>query len=781
MPETPKLPGGVFLSYAREDSDAARRIADALRSHGIEVWFDQSELRGGDSWDAKIRKQINDCALFVPIISRNTQERGKGYFRLEWKLAVDQTHLMAEGMAFLAPVVIDDTPESKAVVPPEFMKVQWSRLPGALPTPQFVEQVKRLFGGHSTAGVGAPGLRAARPGTPIPAVNPAGETRGEIVAPPKPAVPRWLWAVAAGVIAFALAGILFMRKPATTSAPPPAPAPSTPVPAVTDKSIAVLPFTNMSEDKDNAFFADGMQEDILTNLALIREFRVVSRTSVMSYRTTTKSIRQIAQELGVTYILEGSVQREGNKVRVTGQLIQADKDEHLWAKAYDRDLSDIFAIQSELSQAIAMALQTVLSPEEKGLLARRPTDNPAAYDLFLRARDVRNREGNNPAAFEKAIQLYRSAVGLDPKFTAAWAELADTFAFQYFSDVAGKDGLAAAKAAMDRAVALAPDDPEVIGCLGTYYYYCFRDYDRAVEQYERLARLRPNDPTVFNSLGLIQRRQGRWAEALANIRRASELDPANLTYLRNLMSTLRAGRHWGEATATQRRIATLLPDKIVEGFQLALIAFQATGSTKEGQAFFDGLSAEQANSPRGILLRAEWASETGNYAEGIRLDRLQPYFDETGQPHWYQAYFAAVNYFSVGDRAGTKERLGDFPAELRDLVKREPTNLNAWEILAGMEAMLGEIEPARRDAEHCVELMPVSRDALDGATAAYVHALVCDWTGEREKALAEYTRLLQHPTVLGFVHELKATYSTLSDDPRYQALLADPKNNAPLF
>ena len=386
----PTAAGAVFLSYAREDTDAAKRIAEALRSSGVEVWFDQSELRGGDTWDAKIRKQINDCALFLPIVSQHTQERGKGYFRLEWRLAVEQTHLMAEGMAFLAPVVIDDTPESGALVPPEFMRVQWTRLPGALPSPQFVGQVKRLLEAPKKSG--GPSSREAASAAPT---SPAPSS------PRKPAVPGWTWGVAAAVIVTVVAGILLLRP----TPPPAAPKsvveakPATPAaavsaaPKVSDKSIAVLPFTNMSEDKDTGFFADGVHEDLLTNLAVVAELKVISRTSVLQYRGTTKTMRQIGQELGVAYLLEGSVRRAGSKVRVTGQLIDTRNDEHVWAKSYDRDLTDIFAIQSAIAQEIATALSAAISPQTKKFLERRPTENSVAYDFYLKGRDSRNQIG----------------------------------------------------------------------------------------------------------------------------------------------------------------------------------------------------------------------------------------------------------------------------------------------------------------------------------------------------------------------------------------------------
>lgn len=777
MPDPAPPPGAVFLSYAREDTDAARRIADALRAFGVEVWFDQNELRGGDSWDAKIRTQIRSCTLFVPIISAQTQSRGEGYFRREWKLAVERTHDMAAGVPFLLPVVTDDTKESEALVPDEFMRVQWTRLDRGVPTPQFVGQVKKL-------------LEEPRKATRAPAAMSAthGQQPESTPAPARKGPPAWIWAVAALVVVAAVGGYFLMRSPAPV---PPVAAPAEAKPALTaikparisDKSIAVLPFSNMSEDKDSAFFTDGIHEDILTNLALIRELRVVSRTSVMPFRATTKSMRQIAQELGVTYILEGSVRRSGNKVRVTGQLIHAATDEHVWAKAYDRDLTDVFTIQAELSSQIATALKAALSPEEKELIARRPTENPAAYDLYLRARDVNNREGNTPAAKNRRIELLQRAVELDPGFAQAWGELANSCAFAYFgSEERMDERLAQAKVAIERAVQLAPDDPEVIGSLGTYYYYGFRDYARAAEQYERLGRLQPNAATVPSSLGLILRRQGRWTESLVQSKRAADLDPGNISYQRNLLATLQAARRWPEAIAVQRRIATLLPDNLREAYLLAELHFTASGSTREGDAFFAGLSVEQRSSPLGITLRKYWARSSGDFAEAVRLDRQLPYYDAEGQPHWRQAYAAALDLLALGDKEAAVARLGDFPAELRRRLQHEPRNVMYWSFLSGMEAIRGNKEEALRCSDRCLELMPESIDALDGGTYASFRARLYDFIGDKEKALAEYTRMLRVPTSRFMnVHELRRGFSTLHGDPRFQALLEDPQNNAPLF
>jgi TolB-like protein len=455
---------GVFLSYAREDTEAAKRIADALRGFGVEVWFDQSELRGGDAWDSKIKSQIRECSLFVAIISSNTQARGEGYFRREWKLAIERTHDMAAGIPFLIPLVVDQTPESKALVPEEFMKFQWTRLPDGIPTAQFVERVKRLTEKPLSVVEDIPSPRPAV--APSPAASPA-----------KKGVPGWAWGLGAGFVV-AIAAFFLTRHKAEPPAAPDARAeakpesrPAEPAPAadakVGEKSIAVLPFANMSDEKDNAFFTDGIQEDILTNLALVHELRVVSRTSVQRYRDTTKPISQIASELGVAYILEGSVRRSGNKVRVTGQLIQAATDQHVWAKAYDRDMTDIFAIQSELSQAIASELKAALSPEEKAQLDRQPTQNTAAYDLYLRARSM-----DDISDLHKREQILEKALALDPSFARAWGDLADEYAEDAFDEHEGMDSLLAkAKAAIDKAVQLAPDDPGVISSLGTFYYY----------------------------------------------------------------------------------------------------------------------------------------------------------------------------------------------------------------------------------------------------------------------------------------------------------------------
>jgi TolB-like protein/predicted Zn-dependent protease len=773
MADISSNPKAVFLSYAREDADAARRIADALRAFGVEVWFDQNELRGGDVWDQMIRSQIRTCALCIPVVSATTQARGEGYFRREWKIAVERMQDMASGVPYLLPVVIDETLEREAAVPEEFLRVQWTRMPRGVPTSQFVDQVRRMLD---------------RPRKGVADAGRTGSTGNADAIGGRAHKSTHLWTTGAiiAVGAAIVAALLIGRKPAPVAPPPPQAAAATPAPvaSVNDKSIAVLPFENMSDDKDSGFFADGIHEDILTNLALIREFRVVSRTSVMPYRTTTKSIRQIAQELGVAYILEGSVRREGNRVRVTGQLIHAATDEHVWAQAYDRDLTDIFAIQAELSQQIALALKTVLSPEEKVLIARKPTQNTEAYDLYLRARDVDHHGGATLSDLEKEEALTQRAVELDPSFAAAWGHLARVEALFWFWGFDQSDTRSdKAKNAIDTAARLNPDDPEVIDSLGTYLYYSHRDYQGATAQYERLAALQPNNPTVWASLGLILRRQGRFAESVPQLRKAIQLDPGNISYSRNLSDLLLAGRRYGEYEVEQRRRIGMLPERFDEAFELAESYFPSRGSTAEADQFIAHLSPEQADSPRGLNMRKDWARTKGDWAEAIRLDKLQPYFDEDGTPHYRQAFFSAIAYARAGDAKAARERIGGFPQELRDRLAKEPNNVNIMYYLSGYESLLGHNDEAIRLARKASDMIPESADAVDGPLGELVLAITYSDAGDKDRALRLLAHLARTPYGGFNIYEYKAdgTFAPLNDDPRFQAMLADPANNAPLF
>src|SRR5216110_2186064 len=340
--------------------------------------------------------------------------------------------------------------------------------------------------------------------------------------------------VATGVILSAIAG--FFLLPRISSA------------HKIDKSIAVLPFENLSDDKENAYFADGIQDDILTNLAKIGDLKVISRTSVMPYRDSgVRNARDIAKALGVGTLLEGSVRRIGNRVRVNVQLINANNDEHIWAEDYDRDLTDVFAIQTDLAGRIASALQAKLSPNEKARLDHRPTQNPDAYLLFVQAHDYASqREMFNDTSL-KAEPLFEQAIKLDPNFALAFAGLSMVESWLYHTS----DPVAArrekARLNADEALRLQPDLPEGHLALGFSYYYGNRDYERALAEFEIARRGLPNESQAYLAIGSIQRRQGKWSESNANLEKAATLDPKNTNVLAQLCFSYIAQRNFERA------------------------------------------------------------------------------------------------------------------------------------------------------------------------------------------------------------------------------------------
>lgn len=753
----------IFLSYAREDADAARRIADALRAFDLEIWFDQSELRGGDEWDHQIRSQIRECALFVPIISATTQARGEGYFRREWHLAAERTHDMAAGMPFLVPVVIDATPEKGALVPEEFLRMQWTRIPKGIAGPPFVDRMRKLLVNRAWV---------------------AGQTRAPIAppAPPKKKVPLVALWISLGVVTVA-AGVVFFvarrEKPAPT---PHKPAPvSVAKPAgrvVSEKSIAVIPFTNMSEDKDaNAFFADGIHEDILTNLANVSDLKVISRTSVMEYRGTTKKMRQIGEELGVAYILEGSVRRSGNQVRVTGQLIDARTDEHVWSQKYDRDLTNVFAIQSELSTQIVAALKAALTPQEKARLEKIPTSNLAAYDLYLKGLEAR-RNALGFSTWERAGQaqaLFEQAVKSDPQFGAAWHELGATHLGIFYRGDPTPARLAKAKAALDTALRLDPDNPRVLQMIGNYYYDA-GDLSRAHDQARLLTERFPNHAVTASLVARLARRDRQWAVALANYRKAYELDPRNESVLANLRDMLLGLRRYDEAEVIAREHLAVAPPSIVLSFAAAMIPFRARGSTEKVDALVAQMTPEARRSdPETIHVLAGWALTRGDTREIIRL------WEETGTNFGLRAGFGLWAVGTALTVEGQPERAKKVFEQNRSqlmqaLAEKPEGTADLWANLALTCAALG-------DRAGAVEARQKSENMIS-PTFANLDSAVDAGTGEKDRALKKFEEGLHapfNPFTLANVYTARRSlyFRPLQDDPRFLALLNDPKNNQP--
>jgi adenylate cyclase len=399
---------GVFISYASQDAEVANRISEALREAGVDVWFDQSELRGGDAWDASIRRQIRECALFVPLISSNTNARSEGYFRLEWKLAVDRTHLMADDQPFLLPLVIDDTSDAAARVPGLFRERQWMRLYGGQLPPEFIGSLVRLLA------LSVPTASFAATGSTV-----SGFARNPQAA------------------ALKAPGLRVEPRPTMSQR----------------LGVCVLPFANISGDPEQEYFSDGITEDVITDLSKVSALWVAARNTAFTFKGKNVDVLQVARQLKASHVLEGSVRKVGRRVRITAQLIDGVSGGHVWAERYDRDLDDIFAVQDQISEAIVAALKLKLLPEEKKAIEQRGTANPEAYKLYLMARH--SLMGNVGAArsSEAIIRLCQRATQIDLNYDRAWALMAWAQAqLRLMTGRAGDGGLAAA----ERALALNP-------------------------------------------------------------------------------------------------------------------------------------------------------------------------------------------------------------------------------------------------------------------------------------------------------------------------------------
>ena len=510
----------VFLSYASQDAEAARRICDALRAAGLDVWFDQNELRGGDAWDASIRKKIKDCALFVPIISTNTDARSEGYFRLEWKLAVDRSHLMADDHAFLLPVVIDRTADATARVPDKFREVQWTHLPGGEAAPSFAQRVQRLlYGGHDRS---------------------------------------------------------FLAPPRVDLAAAPAAATS----ARQSPSIAVLPFVNRSHDEDDEYFSDGLADELLNVLTKIRGLRVAARSSAFTFKGTKATLAEVGRALNVATVLEGSVRKSGNRLRISVELVNVADGYHLWSERYDRTLEDIFEVQDDIAQSVVNELRATLLGEatdpktvtevnaQLAAATRGRTADPEAHRLYLQARhflDRRNRDDTT-----KGIGYLERALELDPAFVLAWAELSRAYATEASEGwIPVAEGLGRAREAVARALIPEPELAEGHTQLGWIRMHDW-DWRGAEASYRRARELAPGNTLVLRRAGALAANLGRLDEGIALYRRAIEQDPLSAAAYHNLGAALDAAGELPEAERAYRKALELAPQRIVAHATLAL-------------------------------------------------------------------------------------------------------------------------------------------------------------------------------------------------------------------
>jgi TolB-like protein/Flp pilus assembly protein TadD len=542
-----------------------------------------------------------------------------------------------------------------------------------------------------------------------------------------------------------------------------------------EKSIAVLPFQSLSDEKENAYFANGIQDDILTNLSKIGDLKVISRMSVMSYRgDASRNAREIGKALGVSTLLEGSVRRIGNRVRVNVQLIDASSDEHIWAEDYDRDLTDVFAIQTDLAQKIASALQAKLSPTEKARLDNRPTQNPDAYLLFVQAHEYANRMDMFNDTSLKAVPLFEQAIKLDPTFALAFADLSTVESWIYHSFDPITAWREKARLNADEALRLQPDLPEGHLALGFSYYYGDRDYERALAEFEIAKRDLPNEAQAYLAIGAIQRRQGKWAESTANLEKTAALDPKNTSVLINLCFSYMALRNFETADKMLDRAIAASP----QSFQAcALKGFMAVlwkGDLTAAEKIFSSVPPENDVSGLTTWGRVWILTLERKFPDALELlerFRGDTMFAPTTAPY-PKAFAKGLIYLLQGDKTKARAEF-ERARDISEKLLREAPGDAARHAQQGLIlAALGQKQEAIAEGKRAAELLPESRDALDGPHCTSTLAQVYAWTGEFDEAF----RLLDHLFAIPYdltipMFKLDPAWDPLRKDPRYQALI----------
>jgi len=565
--------------------------------------------------------------------------------------------------------------------------------------------------------------------------------------------------VATGIIVSAAAGFFLLPRAPTGKI---------------DKSIAVLPFQNLSDEKENAYFADGMQDDILTNLSKIGDLKVISRTSVMSYRGDgRRNARDIGKALGVSTLLEGSVRRIGNRVRVNVQLINASNDEHIWAEDYDRDLIDVFAIQTDLAQKIASALRAKLSPNEKARLDHRPTQNPEAYLLFVQAHDYASQRDMFRDTSLKAEPLFEQAIKLDPNFALAFAGLSmvESWAYHSFDPAPGRREKARLNA--DEALRLQPDLPEGHLALGFSYYYGDRDYERALAEFDIARRDLPNESQAYLAIGSIQRRQGKWAESTENLEKAATLDPKNTDILMNLVYSYMAQRDFEAADKAIDRITAASPQSFQARALKAFLAFRWKGDLSVAEKVF---SIPLETDPDGLLTLARvWVLRLQRkFPEALQA--LQQFRGETlsntTTAPCPKAFLEGELYLLQDDKAKARTALEHASVVSDQLLREAPADSSRHSQHGLILAALGQKQEAIAEGKRAVELLPESQDAFDGPQGTAALAQIYVWTGEFDEAFRLLDHLLVVPNGLTVpILKLDPAWDPLRKDPRFQALI----------
>jgi TolB-like protein/predicted Zn-dependent protease len=555
-----------------------------------------------------------------------------------------------------------------------------------------------------------------------------------------------------------------------SDAPPAATAASPAPAAIPEKSIAVLPFENLSEDKANTYFADGIQEEILTRLAKIADLKVISRTSTQQYQSKPGNLSEIAKQLGVANILEGSVQKAADQVRVNVQLIQAASDSHLWADTYDRKLVDIFGVESEVAKAIAESLQAKLTGGEQQALAIKPTNNSEAYDAYLRGLALEAR-ASSPGDSDRVVGFYERSVQLDPAFALAWARLSRANAQLYFSGVdktpARRD---ATERALNTAQKLQPNSPETLLAQAYYQYWVLRDYELAKATFGRVRELLPGSSEVPGALALIARRQGHWDESVAYWEQTLALDPRNTKWLANAAGTYTMLRRFPAALKIYDRVLDIVPND-PDTVASAAAIYQAEGNLEQAGKLLAGLNAQTFSSS---LTKINQLILERHCDEAIRLiqSRVTESRDLSDIERLIDQFSLAAAQECAGDIAGARATARQLLGPLETLSKKDPDNPNLASGLSQIHAVLGEKDEAIKEAERAITLLPSVKDAVDGPQYEENLASVEVLVGDKDRAIPMLKRLLEIP-YLSRAYGTAVTPALLRLDPQWDPLRAD--------
>jgi TolB-like protein len=541
-----------------------------------------------------------------------------------------------------------------------------------------------------------------------------------------------------------------------------------------EKSIAILPFENLSEEKGNAYFAEGVQDEILTRLAKIADLKVISRTSTQRLKSSPDNLREVAKQLGVANILEGSVQKAADQVRVNVQLVNALTDAHLWAETYDRKLTDIFGVESEIAKAIAESLQAKLTGGEQRALAVKPTNNAEAYDAYLRGLAFEARTSASADDLAKAVRFYERAVQLDPAFALAWARLSRVNAETYFDGLdttpARRD---AAERALNTAQKLQPNSPETLLAQAYYQYWVLRDYELAKATFDRVRQLLPGSSDVPSALALIARRQGHWDESVAYWEQTLVLDPRNIQWLATTAETYAMLRQFPAALKTYDRVLDIVPNN-PETLASEAKIYQAEGNLEQARKMLAGVNA-LTPSVHAFVTKIDQLFLERHFDEAIRLiqNRLTEYRDLSDIERLFGQFFLVLGQKYAGDLVGARAAAQQTLVPLETLCQKDPDSPNFAEVLSVIRAVLGQKDAAIKEAERAITLLPSGKDAVTGPKAEEALASVEVIVGDKNRAIPRLQRLLKIPyaeCLTPALLRLQPLWDPLRADPAFQKL-----------